>query len=76
MTNTSDESASRIGLIGGPVQHCDRFSDAAEDVVNARIYEGIHFRFADTVAQPGDEERSEAASHTRAAAGGCSSSPI
>jgi hypothetical protein len=28
-----------------------RFSDAAEDVVNARIYEGIHFRFADTVAR-------------------------
>ena len=24
-----------------------RFSDAAEDVVDARIYEGIHFRFAD-----------------------------
>jgi hypothetical protein len=29
----------------------NRFSDAAEDVVNARIYEGIHFRFADTVAR-------------------------
>jgi hypothetical protein len=28
-----------------------RFSDAAVDVVNARIYEGIHFRFADTVAR-------------------------
>jgi hypothetical protein len=28
-----------------------RFSDAAEDVVNARIYEGIHFRFADTTAR-------------------------
>jgi len=24
-----------------------RFSDAAEDVVDARIYEGIHFRSAD-----------------------------
>ena len=24
-----------------------RFSDAAEDVVTARVYEGIHFRFAD-----------------------------
>jgi hypothetical protein len=24
-----------------------RFSDAAEDVVNVRIYQGIHFRFAD-----------------------------
>ncbi len=29
----------------------NRFSDAAHDVVNARIYEGIHFRFADTVAR-------------------------
>jgi len=24
------------------------FSDAAEEVVNARVIEGIHFRFADT----------------------------
>jgi hypothetical protein len=29
----------------------NRFSDAAQDVVNARIYEGIHFRFADEVAR-------------------------
>jgi hypothetical protein len=28
-----------------------RFSDAAEDVVNARVYQGIHFRFADVVAR-------------------------
>ena len=28
-----------------------RFSDAADDVVNARVYLGIHFRFADTVAR-------------------------
>jgi PAP2 superfamily len=28
-----------------------RFSDAAQDVVNARIYLGIHFRFADTAAR-------------------------
>ena len=28
-----------------------RFSGAAEDVVNARIYEGIHFRFADVQAR-------------------------
>ena len=27
-----------------------RLSDAARDVVDARIYMGIHFRFADTVA--------------------------
>jgi hypothetical protein len=29
----------------------NRFADAAHDVVNARIYEGIHFRFADTEAR-------------------------
>jgi hypothetical protein len=29
----------------------NRFSDAAEEVVNARIYLGIHFRFADTDAR-------------------------
>ena len=29
----------------------NRFSDVAEDVVNARIYEGIHFRFADVEAR-------------------------
>ena len=28
-----------------------RFSDVAQDVVNVRIYEGIHFRFADTAAR-------------------------
>jgi hypothetical protein len=29
----------------------NRFSDAAHDVVNARIYEGIHFRFSDVEAR-------------------------
>jgi hypothetical protein len=29
----------------------NRFSEAAADVVNARIYEGIHFRFADVQAR-------------------------
>ena len=29
------------------VRNYSRFSDAAKDVVDARIYEGIHFRFAD-----------------------------
>jgi hypothetical protein len=29
----------------------NRFSDAAADVVNARIYQGIHFRFADVQAR-------------------------
>ena len=33
------------------VRTYSRFSDAAEDVVNARIYLGIHFRFADTAAR-------------------------
>jgi cbb3-type cytochrome oxidase cytochrome c subunit len=28
-----------------------RFSDAAEEVVDARVYLGIHFRFADVVAR-------------------------
>jgi hypothetical protein len=28
-----------------------RFSDAAADAVEARIYLGIHFRFADTAAR-------------------------
>ena len=28
-----------------------RFSDAAADVVDARVYLGIHFRFADIVAR-------------------------
>jgi hypothetical protein len=36
-----------------PVQTLDyhRFSDVAHDVVNARIWEGIHFRFADVQAR-------------------------
>ena len=29
----------------------DYFSDAAADVVDARVYEGIHFRFADVEAR-------------------------
>jgi hypothetical protein len=29
----------------------ERFSDAAADVVTARVYEGIHFRFADVEAR-------------------------
>jgi hypothetical protein len=33
------------------VRRYSRFSDAASDVVDARIYEGIHFRFADVVAR-------------------------
>ena len=33
------------------VRHYSRFSDAEKDIVDARIYEGIHFRFADVVAR-------------------------
>jgi hypothetical protein len=33
------------------VRTYNRFSDAAADVVNARIYEGIHFRFSDVRAR-------------------------
>jgi hypothetical protein len=33
------------------VRTFNRFSDAAAEVVNARIYEGIHFRFADVQAR-------------------------
>jgi hypothetical protein len=29
----------------------NRFSDVADDMVEVRIYEGIHFRFADTIAR-------------------------
>lgn len=29
----------------------NRFSEVANDVVNARVYLGIHFRFADTAAR-------------------------
>ena len=33
------------------VRTFNRFSEAAEEVVNARVYLGIHFRFADTAAR-------------------------
>ena len=36
-----------------------RFSDAAKDVVDARIYLGIHFRFADTAARKQGERVAE-----------------
>jgi hypothetical protein len=34
-----------------PTRTYHKFSDAAADVVLARIYEGIHFRFADEDAR-------------------------
>jgi len=33
------------------VRTYNRFSDVALDVVNARVYEGIHFRFSDEEAR-------------------------
>jgi hypothetical protein len=36
-----------------------RFSDAAKDVVDARVYLGIHFRFADVVARDQGERVAE-----------------
>jgi hypothetical protein len=38
-----------------------RFSDVAADVVNARVYLGIHFRFADTVARRQGEQAADSA---------------
>lgn len=40
-----------------------RFSDAAQDVVNARVYLGIHFRFADTTARGQGERVADHAFH-------------
>ena len=34
----------------------DRFSHARQEVVDARIYEGIHFRFADEAARKQGEQ--------------------
>jgi hypothetical protein len=36
-----------------------RFSDAAQDVVDARVYLGIHFRFADTAARTQGQQVAE-----------------
>ena len=38
-------------VAGQPARTYTRFSAVADDVVNARIYMGIHFRFADEVAR-------------------------
>jgi hypothetical protein len=45
------EVTSNNPLAVPPTRTYERFSDAASDVVDARIYEGIHFRFADTAAR-------------------------
>jgi hypothetical protein len=42
----------------------DRFSDMTDDVVNVRIYQGVHFRTADEVARrQGTRAADWAASH-------------
>ncbi len=38
-------------LANPPTRTYERFSDAASEVVDARVYLGIHFRFADTAAR-------------------------
>ena len=38
-------------LAVSPTRMYERFSDAARGIVDARIYQGIHFRFADTAAR-------------------------
>jgi len=48
---TFDVTTTNTGPTIQDTRTYDRFSDAAEEVVNARIYEGIHFRFADTEAR-------------------------
>jgi hypothetical protein len=42
---------SNFSLVIQNTRTYSRFSDAAEDVVDARVYLGIHFRFADIVAR-------------------------
>jgi hypothetical protein len=48
---TFDVTTTNTGPTVFDTRTYNRFSDVAEDVVNARIYEGIHFRFADTDAR-------------------------
>ena len=48
---TFDVTTTNTGPTVVDTRTYNRFSDAAEDVVNGRIYEGIHFRFADTDAR-------------------------
>ena len=50
MTFTVTTTNAALGT-PAPTRTYQKFSDAAEDVVVARIYEGIHFRFADEDAR-------------------------
>ncbi|HEY6125617.1 MAG TPA: hypothetical protein VIV63_13275, partial [Steroidobacteraceae bacterium] len=47
----SFEVSSLAPLAVQKVRRYQRFSDAARDVVDARVYLGIHFRFADVAAR-------------------------
>jgi hypothetical protein len=42
---------SNVAQVVQKTRNYSRFSDAAADVVDARVYLGIHFRFADIVAR-------------------------
>jgi hypothetical protein len=44
-------TTTNVGPTIEDTRYFKRFSDAREEVVNARIYEGIHFRFADEAAR-------------------------
>ena len=48
---TFDVTTTNTGPTIQDTRTFERFSDAAEEVETARIYEGIHFRFADTEAR-------------------------
>jgi hypothetical protein len=49
--NFTFEVKSNNPLANPPTRTYTRFSDAAKDVVDARVYQGIHFRFADLAAR-------------------------
>ena len=49
--NVTFTVTSGVALASPNTRTYNRFSDAADDVVDARIYLGIHFRFADTAAR-------------------------
>jgi hypothetical protein len=46
-------------VAGEPARTYTRFSAVADDVVNARVYMGIHFRFADEVARRQGEKAAD-----------------
>jgi hypothetical protein len=51
---TDDVHFSISSPVGGLLQnprHYDRFSDAADDVVDVRVLQGIHFRYADELGR-------------------------